>query len=734
MSSPSLCSPNCLLQTQDYFAIKRNNKERNHSTPDGRLNLNIRHHNFNDSISSMTSDSTVDSELKKTDSIISSSTLIDESPQILATKLPTLSINEENEEKKDLYGELSPFNNLNHYKVRASSLVDLNFQPPPLTKHVSSPTIKTFNEIKRPHQDYTESIKALSPNIEYLDSDQLQNTLSQLSIDKDLNLPNMLIIDVRSFTDYITNHLKYAINICLPSTLLKRPNFSFIRCVNSLPLYEKLLIKSYYNNEQSNIMNNNQKSSLEQIKCSKFGFPSILIYDTTNNSINMYYMIKKILQDKNDVTIYIANEGFGDLNIKEEFSETGNKPLFNVDDLMNNDTNLMTSIPITKAPNKLKTLNVGPHLVPPDRFRSNSLNDLRSPVESSTPVLSNFKLPPTALTPSFKIRHNEETFDHNKLGIDLLTKYDLQHRKLPSWINLQRLQESKLIAEFNNIETFEKNRLNNILNINNNGINKEISISSGIEKGHKNRYKDIFLYDHSRVKLKDFNQPQQCDYINASYINSIDKLYNTENINNFKYIASQGPLKHTIGDFYKSIINNNTKLIIALTDEFENGMIKCDPYWAPGIYFSNGNKIAIKINSVEKANDNLIFRKIQITTDTDTREIVQIQLLNWLDNEICGNFDDLMKIVRFKQSLMKDPEVGINDYATLIHCSAGCGRTGTFITIDSIINLIENNVVINEDIIFNIVGNLRLQRISMVQNLRQFISIYEMVIRYTINE
>lgn len=731
MSSPSLCSPNCLLQTQDYFAIKRT-KER-HSTPDGnvRLNLNIRHHNFNDSIGSMTSDSTVDSELKKTDSITSSSTLIDESPQILTTKLPTLSINE-NEEKNDFF-ELANFNSLNHYKVRSTSLVDLNFQPPPLTKHVSSPTIKTFNEIKRPHQDYTESIKALSSNIEYLNSDQLHEILSQISIDKEINLPNMLVIDVRSFTDYITNHLKYAVNICLPSTLLKRPNFSFIRCVNSLPLYEKLLIKSYYNNEQLNIIKNQQKSTIQQIKCSKFGFPSILIYDNTNNSINLYYMIKKILQDKNDVTIYIANEGFADLNINEEFLENGNKPMFNIDDLMNNDTNLMTSIPITKG-TKPKHLNVNTNLVPPDRFRSNSLSDFRSPVESSTPILSNFKLPPTALTPSFKIRHNEETLDEKKLGIDLVGKYGLRNRKVPSWMNLQRLDESNLISEFNNIETFEKNRLNNILNINNNGTNKEISISSGIEKGHKNRYKDIFLYDHSRVKLKDFNQPQQCDYINASYINSIDKLYEMKSAKPYKYIASQGPLKHTIGDFYKSIINNNTKLVIALTDEFENGMIKCDPYWAPGTYFSNGNQITVKINNVEKINDNLIIRKIQLSTESDTREIVQMQLLNWLDNEICGNFDDLMKIVRYKQDLMKSSDINANDYATLIHCSAGCGRTGTFITIDSIINLMENNMTINEDIIFNIVGNLRLQRISMVQNLRQFISIYEMVIRYTINE
>ncbi|KAL2166671.1 hypothetical protein VTG60DRAFT_2334 [Thermothelomyces hinnuleus] len=93
---------------------------------------------------------------------------------------------------------------------------------------------------------------------------------------------------------------------------------------------------------------------------------------------------------------------------------------------------------------------------------------------------------------------------------------------------------------------------------------------SGIEKGGKNRYKDILPFEHARVKL--LGRPEgACDYVNASHLQA-KRSYK-------RYIASQGPLPATFEDFWSVVWDNDVRVIVMLTAESEGGQLKCHPYW-----------------------------------------------------------------------------------------------------------------------------------------------------------
>ncbi|WEJ95509.1 protein-tyrosine phosphatase [Yamadazyma tenuis] len=709
-----------VLETPVDFYPKRFNRVNSHP---------ILHRRLNESASSLASDSTIgDSFFLKSksriDSTISDNTLVDDSPSKMALNLPKLSIKE------------------NHQFSFTNSPSSPKLASPMLKKYLSSPTIKTFNDVaKKPVQDYIPQILKLGPNIHVLNQSELQSMLAKVQVVKETLLPNLVTIDVRSFTDYAKCHFTNAINICLPSTLLKRPNFSFIRCINSLPIYERMILKTYFNHNAANKLQNKRYTDLEGIPCGEFGYPSILIYDNSNNSYNIYWMIKKILEEFQVTTskIFVIKDGFAGLLQNQSFSfEGGSKQNFNLDELLARDTNVFRDIVIN--PESTSSATLSSDSISPGKFRSHPSNEIPnsrqvSPLEASTPILSNFKLPPSVhSTPSFKIRHNEEAIgDAVKLGIDLAAKYKDHLSELPSWLGSQTLDEDNLVKSFNKLELNEKNRLNSAFDIKNNIP----LIGAGIEMGYKNRYKDIMIFEHSRVKLVDFEDPTLsnfCDYINASYIDSVSNLDILPKMNHspFKYIATQGPLHHTIGDFYRCVLNSDIALIVCLTDVWEDGIPKCDPYWNTGVYFSNNNEIKITLIKTEPINDRLVLRNIQINTSVNgedvTRHVLQVQLLQWADNSICNNVNDLLYIFELRRKLMKQLDLGENN--TLVHCSAGCGRTGTFIAIDTILNLVSMNYKFDagRDLIPLVVDNMRSQRISMVQNLRQYMSVYESLI------
>ena len=132
----------------------------------------------------------------------------------------------------------------------------------------------------------------------------------------------------------------------------------------------------------------------------------------------------------------------------------------------------------------------------------------------------------------------------------------------------------------------------------------------------------------------------------------------------------------------------------------------------------------------------LIVRTFKIKcNDEPSREVKQIQLLSWPDMGTTSDPRDILKVVGLKQKILA--ESSIKDKTTLVHCSAGCGRTGTLCVIDTLINYLKDNGDLNteeEDPVFEITNHFRKLRISMVQTLKQYYLIYETLISYFDNK
>lgn len=315
-----------------------------------------------------------------------------------------------------------------------------------------------------------------------------------------------------------------------------------------------------------------------------------------------------------------------------------------------------------------------------------------------------------------------------------------------------------------------------------NSDDEHVVISSGVELGGKNRYKDIFPYEHTRVRLKKSsissmntnstiqNTPimEESDiwdnYINANYLKlphlelSNIMLTNGKDISNIKppasenvrYIATQAPMLSTVHDFYTCVLSDRVPLILSLTNDYENGIEKCFRYWDERNY--DGIKVRLlEEQTVPKTDNNIWLRRIQLTYDNDTKtyEVMQLQIKNWPDLGTLSDSTEVIQIIILKNAiikkLMENHSVG-SDYlpTILVHCSAGCGRTGTWCTIDSILTHLDvfdilqdeykhftNSSKVYDPIAWTI-NVFRKQRISMVQNINQFLFIYDCLLRFFI--
>ena len=233
-----------------------------------------------------------------------------------------------------------------------------------------------------------------------------------------------------------------------------------------------------------------------------------------------------------------------------------------------------------------------------------------------------------------------------------------------------------------------------------------------LEPGFKelNRYKDILPYKYNSIKISTNSQ-----YINASPINIGDK----KNL----FIATQGPIPQTIEDFWTIIWELNSKVIVMLCNLFENNKKKCENYWETEM-----KQFKVKVKK-EIKNDIYYIREIQLINllNKEERNITQIHYMNWPDHGVPDN--NKLKIFSEINELVD--KFNSNNMPIIVHCSAGVGRTGTFIAMylleKEILKQIEDKCPIIRIIVFNIVRKLKEMRMYMVQTLEQYKLIYSFV-------
>jgi len=329
---------------------------------------------------------------------------------------------------------------------------------------------------------------------------------------------------------------------------------------------------------------------------------------------------------------------------------------------------------------------------------------------------------------------------------------------------------------------------------------------AGIEKGSKNRYNSIWPYEHSRVKLQGVSEGG-CDYVNANHVQAT--------LSNKRYIATQGPLPTPFNDFWSVVWQQDVRVIVMLTAEQEGGQVKAHNYWGSKQYghlqlvFLGEHRASLEPSKIHRHRDRpplgqrrstnpphlrwpskespspssdspyVIVRKFTLSHADHPfermREITQLQYSSWPDFGAPAHPAHLLGLIEQCDAVVRQVNGGQpsgpdfpNSRPILVHCSAGCGRTGTFCTVDSVIDMLKRqrqnrntrrgipmdlnsiqrsstflgastvesreNDMDNRDLVEKTVEDFRLQRLSMVQSLRQFVLCYESVLEWLVEQ
>ncbi|CAH1242713.1 PTPRA [Branchiostoma lanceolatum] len=224
----------------------------------------------------------------------------------------------------------------------------------------------------------------------------------------------------------------------------------------------------------------------------------------------------------------------------------------------------------------------------------------------------------------------------------------------------------------------------------------------------KNRFKNIVTYDSGRVKLNPIPGVAGSDYISASYMDG----YKAPR----KYIAAQGPLPNTVDDFWRMIWDTKAKNIVMVTNLKENNKQKCTQYWPDSgkkIYGDIDVTLADTIPMVDHVTRIFLVGKEGILTK---REVTQFHFLGWPD---FGLPRSPMGLLKFRRAVIT--KVAPKDMPIVVHCSAGVGRTGTFITVDAMLEMMQAEEKVD---VFGFVSRMRQNRSTMVQTKAQYVFIY----------
>ncbi|XP_019411831.1 PREDICTED: receptor-type tyrosine-protein phosphatase epsilon isoform X2 [Crocodylus porosus] len=236
------------------------------------------------------------------------------------------------------------------------------------------------------------------------------------------------------------------------------------------------------------------------------------------------------------------------------------------------------------------------------------------------------------------------------------------------------------------------------------------------ENREKNRYPNILPYDHSRVILTQMDSVAASDYINASYIDG----YKEKN----KFIAAQGPKQETVNDFWRMIWEQKSATIVMLTNLKERKEDKCYQYWPDQGCWTYGN-IRVSVEDCIVLVDYTI-RKFCIQSLHDgckaPRLVTQLHFTSWPDFGVPFTPIGMLKFLKKVKTL--NPSHG---GPIVVHCSAGVGRTGTFIVIDAIIDMMHSEQRVD---VFEFVARIRNQRPQMVQTEMQYSFIYQALLEY----
>ncbi|XP_071827601.1 uncharacterized protein [Apostichopus japonicus] len=229
----------------------------------------------------------------------------------------------------------------------------------------------------------------------------------------------------------------------------------------------------------------------------------------------------------------------------------------------------------------------------------------------------------------------------------------------------------------------------------------------------KNRYTNILPYDKTRVRLGSIDDELGSDYINANYIPGFSSPR--------EYIACQGPLPGTVDDMWRMVWEQNVSTIVMVTQLVENGKVKCEQYWPddhkPVFY---GDIQVTMTQTTETESWNLREFSLYRPSEDQRKKVKHCNYLSWPDHGVPQNSESLLhfiEVVRHQNQKHSSPMI--------VHCSAGCGRTGTFICMDRLLQQIDEFDYVN---VLGTVAEMRSHRQHMIQTEQQYVFVHRCVL------
>ncbi|KAL8587276.1 protein tyrosine phosphatase, non-receptor type 11 [Nucella lapillus] len=246
------------------------------------------------------------------------------------------------------------------------------------------------------------------------------------------------------------------------------------------------------------------------------------------------------------------------------------------------------------------------------------------------------------------------------------------------------------------------------------------------ENKPKNRYKNILPFDHTRVILTD-SDPSVVgsDYVNANVITSEEDSSEPKKT----YIATQGCLQSTVADFWRMTWQENSRIIVITTKEVERGKNKVVKYW-PDENSENKQREWVSLSATfrvkflsETSETDFIRRELLLIREPkdgkpdDPRKIYQFHFQTWPDY---GVPSEPGSVLNFLHMVNAQQEAITAAGPIIVHCSAGIGRTGTFIVLDILLNQIKTHGFDCDIDIQKTILMVRSQRSGMVQTEAQY--------------
>jgi len=286
---------------------------------------------------------------------------------------------------------------------------------------------------------------------------------------------------------------------------------------------------------------------------------------------------------------------------------------------------------------------------------------------------------------------------------------------MPSKSTLSHSLESQIVDEFSLLNVYAPAPSGSFVD-----TLATFPTATSFENIQKNRYKNVLPKEETRVKLQ-----SATDYINANFV------HGPSDLSLAKFICTQAPLKHTCSDFWKMVWEQNSQVIVMLTKLEERGQEKCVKYWSSSfeepVVFTSG--LQVKTVS-EKRTGTIERRTMELSFQGTKKRVEQFQYLGWPDHGVPDNTEELSHLIRTikttqKQRRRQQREEEEEESAVVVHCSAGIGRTGTFV---ALFHFFESFEEFGRKLsVFELVKWLRTQRDGMVQTLDQYLFIYRTI-------